>query len=301
MAFDLQLWHASDLEGGVDAITSAPNFAAVIDALENQAASQAIASILISSGDNYLPGPFFSAAGDEALRDTLQSFYQDLFGEPGLIDIREGSGRIDISIVLAGQLQPIINDVLDSDDDVLGTADDVNKVILTTHLQQIALEEELASLLSGVDIIIAGGSDTLLADGNDRLRSGDTAARNYPIIATGQDSNPVAIVSTDGQYSYVGRLVITFDDDGVIVPSSIKAAVSGAYATEGNITTPGFRVRSLGITGEDGRISDLIVQDGEIVGDPNREIRLVTLNFLADGGDSYPFDIFGDNRVDGVA
>lgn len=625
MTFQLQLLHASDLEGGVDAISAAPNFAAIVDALETTASSQSISSVLISAGDNYLPGPFFGAAGDRDLRDVLQAFYQDFFGETGLDNIREGNGRIDISImnaigfdasavgnhefdagattfadligtdirgdevgdvrwlgaqfpylsanldfsqeedlaalftsdilpntdfqalpsdltasgdapkiapatvierdgerigvigattqivtsitstgnvevtgpdennmsVLAGVLQPIINDVINGDDDVLGNADDVNHIILSTHLQQFALEQELATLLSGVDIIIAGGSDTLLADSSDRLRTGDTAAGDYPFIATGDDGNPTAIVSTDGEYSYVGQLIVTFDDDGVIDTDSINPIVSGVFATDdqgvtdvwntvaagqdpfadgskgatvqtlvdavegvviasdgvifgqsdvylegrrsfvrteetnlgnltadanlfvaqqfdptvqvslkngggirseigsidgttgdllpneanslsgkeageisqldlenvlrfnneltlltvtaeelkniiehavagtedgatpgqfpqvggltfsfdasrpaiafdedGNITTEGSRVQTLGITDADGKVTDLLIRNGQIQGDATREIRLVTLNFLADGGDGYPYPTFGDNRVD---
>jgi Ca2+-binding RTX toxin-like protein len=39
------------------------------------------------------------------------------------------------------------------------------------------------------------------------------------------------------------------------------------------------------------------VQNGQIVGDPNRSFRMVTLNFLAGGGDSYPLTT-ATNRVD---
>ncbi|GAW37113.1 hypothetical protein RA2_04188 [Roseovarius sp. A-2] len=34
MAYTLQLLHANDLEGGVEALENAPNFAAIVDALE---------------------------------------------------------------------------------------------------------------------------------------------------------------------------------------------------------------------------------------------------------------------------
>lgn len=60
----IQILHASDLEGSVVAIADAANFVAVVQALENDAAANGIPSILLSAGDNYIPGPFFSAAGD---------------------------------------------------------------------------------------------------------------------------------------------------------------------------------------------------------------------------------------------
>lgn len=109
---------------------------------------------------------------------------------------------------------------------------DVNKVVLLAHMQQISIEQELATRLSNVDIIVAGGSNTRLVDANDRLRSGDTAQGVYPIVQTGADGNPVAVVNTDGNYKYVGRLVIDFDSNGVILPDSYDPNISGAYATD---------------------------------------------------------------------
>ena len=117
-------------------------------------------------------------------------------------------------------------------DDLLANNPDVNKVVLLAHMQQISLEEELSSLLTDVDIIVAGGSNTLLADDTDRLRAGDEAQGVYPIINTDADGNPVAVVNTDGNYQYVGRLVVDFDENGIIIPESIDPEISGAYATD---------------------------------------------------------------------
>ena len=61
---------------------------------------------------------------------------------------------------------------------------------------------------------------------------GDTAQGPYPIFTTDADGNPVAVVNTDGNYKYVGRLVVDFDENGVIIPGSYDPAVSGAYATD---------------------------------------------------------------------
>jgi YVTN family beta-propeller protein len=60
----------------------------------------------------------------------------------------------------------------------------------------------------------------------------------------------------------------------------------------------GDRVINATIVDEDGTILDVIARDGELVGDANREFRTVTLNFLAGGGDGYPFPALGTNRVD---
>ena len=112
------------------------------------------------------------------------------------------------------------------------TATGIDKVIVTGHLQQIRLDETMASQLRDVDIIIAGGSNTLLADDTDRLREGDVASRPYPILTNSMMNEPIAIVGTDGSYRYVGRLVVGFDEAGLLLPESIDAEVSGAFAAD---------------------------------------------------------------------
>ncbi len=112
------------------------------------------------------------------------------------------------------------------------TATGVNKVIIASHLQQIRLDEMMAGRLHDVDIIITGGSNTLLADDTDRLRDGDVHGGAYPILTSSAANQPVAIVGTDGNYRYVGRLVVGFDEAGLLLPSSIDAEVSGAYAAD---------------------------------------------------------------------
>lgn len=346
--FTLQLLHASDLEGGVDALDRATNFAAIVDALEDD--TEVDGSLTVSAGDNYIPGPFFGASGDRSMRAVFQSVYDGLFPGAGLSNIREGGGRGDVTImnvigfdasaignhefdagsdafagIIADDVRsggdirwtgadfPYLSSNLDfsaddsladlftgevlentafaaspsellvgvsppkiapstfvtvgdgerigivgattellgsisspGDTSVIGplaglvqaeidrlTAMGIDKIIVTSHLQQLALEEQLATQLSGVDIIIAGGSDSLLANDDDVLRSGDFAERPYPVAATGADGNPVAIVSTDGEYSYVGQLVVGFDENGVLLPlDGIDPAVNGPIKTE---------------------------------------------------------------------
>lgn len=359
----LQILHASDLEGGVEAIADAPNFAAVVEALEKEAAQSKIPTILLSAGDNYLTGPFFAASGDRSMRAVFQDVYREHFdrADTYFASLREGAGRGDISImnvmgfdasalgnhefdpgtsVLSGALGgkvretddglaqlrwpgvqfPYLSSNLDFSSDMnlapyftdsilksrefrtdlsnlsdagqapkiapstiivrgkqrygvvgvttplleiisspgntrvkspgAGTNDiqalagilqpvidalmkeSIDKIILLSHLQQFSLEVSLATLLKGVDVIIAGGSDTLSADATDRLRSGDTAGVDYPVFAKNADGKPVAVVSTNGQYSYVGRLVVSFDEEGNLLPDSIDSKVSGAFATD---------------------------------------------------------------------
>ncbi|MEB3883574.1 choice-of-anchor I family protein [Lyngbya sp. CCY1209] len=364
--FTLQILHASDLEGGVDAIERAPNFAAIVEGLENDT-DNFDASITLSAGDNYIPGPFFNAAGDaDTFREggIFNEFYNRFYDLPNTeIDdsyggLREGVGRVDISIMNAigfdasafgnhefdlgtGTIEDIIapdyqdaglgddrwvgsqfpylsanldfsedgslsglftdellpttdfqsgppeslaaeevpkiapNAIIERGGDRIGVvgattpllnsisspgdvsvnptgndmaalaevlqpsidkllAEGINKIVLVTHLQQIGLEEELLPQLSGVDVVIAGGSDTILADDTDPLRPGDEAEGVYPIVAENADGDPAVIVSSDGEYSYVGRLVVEFDDDGKLILNNEEATdteISGIFAT----------------------------------------------------------------------
>jgi 2',3'-cyclic-nucleotide 2'-phosphodiesterase (5'-nucleotidase family) len=384
--------------------------------------------------------------------------------------VQETSGGANNMVALAAVLQPVINNLI---------AAGANKIVLVSHLQQFAFELQLAGLLTGVDIIIAGGSDSIFANPENRLADGAVPAGEYPQITQAADGNPVLLVSTDGEYSYVGRLVVTFDANGVIDLTSLDPVVNGPYiadlemvndvwmdspnaflpntkydlvdrlttgvlsiviAKDGNIVgktdvylegdrakvrtqetnmgnisadanlyvakqfdpsttvsikngggiraaigevvetspgvytflppqanplsgklekevsqldienslrfnnllslvtvsaaglrqlmehgfaatnpgvtpgqfpqigglkvsfdpalTPGARIRNMVIVDEQGLPVDSIVKDGAVIGDPNRTIRVVTLNFLAGGGDGYPFPAVSSNRVD---
>lgn len=332
--FVLQLLHAADMEAGADALDDAPRFSAVLDALRQQMPEQ---TLVLSSGDNYIPGPFFGASEDDSLiellgdqgpgladiailnamgfqasavgnhefdsgPDTVRNLItrreidEDDDGTPDRVypgasfpyltsnldfsaedaladlvedgDVKQASeipGRIARSTVITvdgeqigivGATTPAlpslssIGDIAVSpenpediaalaaiiqeavDELTSSPAYEIDKVILLAHMQQLAIEKQLAGLLRDVDIIVAGGSNTLLADDTDRLRAGDTAVDSYPLLLSSAADEPVAVVNTDGNYRYVGRLVVEFDDAGLIVPDSVDAAVSGIYATD---------------------------------------------------------------------
>ena len=124
---------------------------------------------------------------------------------------------------LAAEIQPAIDDL---------KAKGLDKIVLLSHMQQITIEYQLAELLDGVDVIIAGGSNTRLVDETDRLRPGDTAQGVYPAVFTSASDEPVLVVNTDGDYRYLGRLVVTFDGDGKILLDSLDPVINGAYATD---------------------------------------------------------------------
>ena len=47
-----------------------------------------------------------------------------------------------------------------------------------------------------------------------------------------------------------------------------------------------------------GAVTDRVVVNGNLVGQPERQIKMVTLDFLANGSDSYPFPVPVPGRVD---
>lgn len=109
-------------------------------------------------------------------------------------------------------------------------ADDVTLIVLVSHLRDAALEARLATEINGIDVVIAGSTDDLLANPSNALHSGDVAAGPYPRIICGPSGRAVLMVSTGGRYRYVGRLIIEVDPRGRVVrvdPESGPVRVSG--------------------------------------------------------------------------
>ena len=147
-------------------------------------------------------------------------------------------------------------------------AQGIDKIVLLAHMQQIGIEAALATRLAGVDIIVAGGSNTRLFDSDDTQRPGDSVQGTYPQFITGADGNLTALVNTDGSYKYLGRLVVDFDADGNVLPG-YDPSISGAYRTDA------VGVAALGAEGlvdpEIDAITDaleqvIIAQDGNFFG-----------------------------------
>ena len=93
----------------------------------------------------------------------------------------------------------------------------VNHIILTSHLQSVDEDLALISTVRGIDVAIAGGGDDLLANPGDLLIPGDVAGGAYPLIASDADGQDVPVISTKGQYGYIGRCSITFDAAGDVL------------------------------------------------------------------------------------
>jgi 2',3'-cyclic-nucleotide 2'-phosphodiesterase (5'-nucleotidase family) len=353
-AFQMQVLHSSDMESGLAAVTDAPNFAAVVDELEERHVN----TLILSSGDNVLPGPFMSSGEDASLqtplRNTASSYYagtqalRAAIGRPDIaimnaigynasamgnhefdlgtselnsqigVDIRSNGadkrwigaqfpfvscnlnfsndvnlnylytnqilrdtafrtpvaisanaqkrgiapsviiersgerigivgattqvlaaisspgatsvtgGPVDNMPLLASIIQPVVDSLR-----ALG----INKIVLLSHLQQLANEKALAPLLRDVDIIISGGNHAFTADGNDRLTPGHVATEKYPIMTTNNNGEPLAILNTTSEWKYVGRFVCDFDTAGVLLPNLLDSVVNGAYVSDTAMVT----------------------------------------------------------------
>ena len=130
-------------------------------------------------------------------------------------------------------LAPIVNGQVDELE-----SRGVDKIIVSAHLQGIAADEALIPLVRGVDVWIAGGGDDLLANPDDTLIPGESpsaATRRSSATPTGAG---VLVVSTAGEYKYVGRLTADFDKQGRV--TGYDDGRSGPVRVSGRPTDPDF-------------------------------------------------------------
>ena len=111
----------------------------------------------------------------------------------------------------------------------------VNKIVLVDQLDTLSRNQLLAPMVYGVDVMIAGGGHERMGDSTDTAASFNGHDANfvatYPIVTAGSDSKPTLIVTTDTEFTYLGRLVVEFDANGEIVLGSLDESINGAYAS----------------------------------------------------------------------
>ncbi|MCZ6866262.1 MAG: bifunctional UDP-sugar hydrolase/5'-nucleotidase [Chloroflexi bacterium] len=280
-----------DLGSGLEDFGGVAHFATVVQrekwaASSDEGASEKSGWIMVSSGDNFLAGPEFTAGlrsgtyydalaldligydaialgnhdfdfGPEVLAEFIKqvsdsqapflSSNLDFSGEPSLQALFD-EGRIAESVVvqrngvrigIIGVTTPNLRSIssprnvkiisgvageIQAEVDRLEAAG-VNKIVLISHLQDVDVDIALLKQIDGVDVVVAGGGDDLLANPRDPLVPGDEYPRPYPIIATDLDGTEVPVVTTAGQYGYLGKLVVQFDGGGNL--TDIDAEASG--------------------------------------------------------------------------
>jgi 5'-nucleotidase len=256
--------------------------------------------VLLSSGDNFLAGPEFSASltkgvpfydslalkamgydamvignhefdfGPDVLADFISGFGRTpppfvsanliFTGEPRLQDLVEDGTIVASTVVrergekigIVGATTPLLPaissprnvQVLNNVAEIVQgevnklTRRGINKIIFVSHLQGLAEDRALLPLLRDVDVAIAGGGDELLAADDDLLVPGDVISVDpatgdelrYPIYVNDATGRQMPVVTTAGDYKYIGRLVVNFDRHGRVLSvddSSGPVRVSG--------------------------------------------------------------------------
>lgn len=113
-------------------------------------------------------------------------------------------------------------------------------LIMISHLQGIDEDIALGPDLTGLDVMIAGGGDELLANADDELLPDDAPDDifgAYPLSTTNAGGADVPVVTTSGQYGYLGKLVVWFDSDGNVVDASGGPIAINGQAQDADLLT----------------------------------------------------------------
>ena len=133
------------------------------------------------------------------------------------------------------------------------TEQGVTKIIAVTH-EGLAKDMDLASKVSGIDMIVGGHSHTLLSNSNEK------ALGPYPVMVKNPDGKDVPIVQAYAYSKYVGDIEVTFNDNGDVVsakgePILLDASVKpdeGFAARVAELAAPieELKVKVIGSTAE---------------------------------------------------
>ena len=85
----------------------------------------------------------------------------------------------------------------------------IDRIIVLSHSGH-GTDQRIAAMVDGIDVIVGGHSNTLLSNTSDK------AGGPYPTWVTSPNGGRTAIVQAYAYGKYLGRLDVTFDDDGAI-------------------------------------------------------------------------------------
>ena len=108
------------------------------------------------------------------------------------------------------------------------TARGVDKIILVSHLQDVAAEMALIPRLAGVDAVIAGGGDDLLRNPGDTCMPDAEPVGGYPILVADSEGVEVPLVTAPGGYRCIGALTVVFDAAGRVTEATGRSVGVGA-------------------------------------------------------------------------
>ncbi|XP_072036304.1 snake venom 5'-nucleotidase-like [Amphiura filiformis] len=104
------------------------------------------------------------------------------------------------------------SDIQQGVDDLIAMG--INKIIAVGHAG-IEIDKAVATSIKGIDIVIGGHTNTFLYTGTPP--SNEEPYGEYPLVLSHEDDNSIVLVVSAYAYGkYLGRLDVTFDDDGVV-------------------------------------------------------------------------------------
>ncbi len=181
------------------------------------------------------PVPFLSANVDFSGEPALQALVdQGLIAASTVIET--GGERIgvigavtpllpNISTPRNAVVSPVLPAVMAEVESL--TSQGVNKIVLVSHLQDVAEEIELIADLTGVDVVIAGGGDDLLKNEGDTCLPDEDAVAPYPIMVEDSSGTMVPVITAPGGYRCIGELNVSFDAEGNITAATGRSVGVG--------------------------------------------------------------------------
>ena len=134
-----------------------------------------------------------------------------------------------------------IDSVLQVEVNHLKTVDSCNIIILISHLQDLQADTLLIQNMTDVDVVIAGGGDEILGSAGDALTPVDSIngfSGTYPLEFADASGDTVYVVTTPGEYRYVGRLMLNFNEAGEVTfvdPASSMVLVDNTVAPDAGL------------------------------------------------------------------
>lgn len=254
------------------------------------------------------------AGVDRVYSDSITTFDQvRAVADPELVAIVDGVGqyvnRLDASIY--GQTDVFLNgirgDVRTQETNLGNLTADANDFYAEKYLKQYG--DALLPGFNAIDIsfkngggirdiiglsFVAGGGGELVqlppaANPSVGKQEGDVSQLDISNSLRFNNSLSVGTITAAGLYETAEHMVA-----GVERVAGQFGQIGGfrfsfdPTAPARTATTPGQRIQNLAIVDDSGNVKDVVVERGRLVGDPNRSFSVVTLGFLATGGDSYP-------------
>ena len=182
------------------------------------------------------PAPFVAANLDFSAEPTLQALVDD--GMLAASAVVEAGGQ---SIGVIGAVTPQLPNLSSPRRVAVSavlpavaaeveslTARGIDKIILVSHLQDVAAEMALIPRLSGVDAVIAGGGDDLLRNPGDTCMPEAEPVGGYPILVADSEGVELPLVTTPGGYRCIGALTVVFDATGRVTEATGRSVGVGA-------------------------------------------------------------------------